>query len=186
MTNSLEALVASMKAAAEKATSGEWLLQYGDGDSPFESDDAIISREVQGFMAIAKIEGAHPDSGFDEAFQQEQQANAEFIAAWQPENALALIAALAQEEAYRKSAFITANLWRDKFVAAENRIAELEAAAVKPVKQSSDLKRFYSWLLANRCHDNDFCASAMEKVREYWAEKQTANIHAEGSDDGRF
>jgi hypothetical protein len=94
MTNSLEALIASMKAAAEKATSGEWLLQYGDGNSPFESDDAIISREVQGFMAIAKIEGAHPDSGFDEAFQQEQQANAEFIALAQPVNVLSLIAAL--------------------------------------------------------------------------------------------
>jgi hypothetical protein len=127
MSNNTEALIASMKAAAEKATSGEWLLQYGDGNSPFESDDAIISREVQGFMAIAKIEGAHPDSGFDEAFQQEQQANAEFIALAQPENVLTLIAALELAQTEREEFRQRLKLERAILSDADKRIAELVA-----------------------------------------------------------
>nr|WP_314520691.1 ead/Ea22-like family protein [uncultured Lelliottia sp.] len=89
--------------AAEKATHGEWLLKYGE-DS-FDGDDALIQCEVQGRIPVARIEGAHPESGFDADFQQEQQANAEFIAAANPATVLALL---------------------DELEAAEKRIAELE------------------------------------------------------------
>ncbi|ELI73373.1 ead/Ea22-like family protein, partial [Escherichia coli] len=72
----------ALREAAEKATCGEWSLEYGKGR--FDGDDALIHREVAGYIPICRIEGAHPESGFDEDFQMEQQANAEFIAAANP------------------------------------------------------------------------------------------------------
>lgn len=94
----------ALRLAAEKATCGVWSLEYGE--SRFNCDDALIHRDVVGYLPICRIEGAHPESGFDEDFQMEQQANAEFIAAANPATVLALLASLE---------------------AAEKRIAELEA-----------------------------------------------------------
>ncbi|EIX8807714.1 ead/Ea22-like family protein [Escherichia coli] len=102
-----------LRAKAEKATCGEWSLEYGE--SRFDGDDALIHREVAGYIPICKIEGAHPESGFDEDFQMEQQANAEFIAAANPATVLALLGELE---------------------AAKKRIAELEA---EPVSQAYKL-----------------------------------------------
>ncbi|MWE50659.1 DUF551 domain-containing protein [Escherichia coli] len=102
-----------LRAKAEKATCGEWSLEYGE--SLFDGDDALIHREVAGYIPICKIEGAHPESGFDEDFQMEQQANAEFIAAANPATVLALLGELE---------------------AAKKRIAELEA---EPVSQTYKL-----------------------------------------------
>ena len=79
----------ALRAKAEKATCGEWSLEYGK--SRFDGDDALIHREVAGYIPICRIEGAHPESGFDEDFQMEQQANAEFIAAANPATVLALL-----------------------------------------------------------------------------------------------
>lgn len=79
----------ALRDKAEKATCGEWSLEYGDGR--FDCDDALIHREVVGYLPICRIEGAHPESGFDEDFQMEQQANAEFIAAANPATVLALL-----------------------------------------------------------------------------------------------
>ncbi|EPJ6009418.1 ead/Ea22-like family protein [Escherichia coli] len=98
---------------AEKATSGVWSLEYGE--ERFDADDALIHREVVGYLPICRIEGAHPESGFDEDFQMEQQANAEFIAAANPATVLALLGELE---------------------AAKKRIAELEA---EPVSQTCKL-----------------------------------------------
>ncbi|HCP6518813.1 TPA: ead/Ea22-like family protein [Escherichia coli] len=78
-----------LREAAEKATCGEWSLEYGDGR--FDGDDALIHREVAGYIPICRIEGAHPESRFYEDFQMEQQANAEFIAAANPATVLALL-----------------------------------------------------------------------------------------------
>ncbi len=66
-----------------------WSLEYGE--SRFDCDDALIHRDVVGYLPICRIEGAHPESGFDEDFQMEQQANAEFIAAVNPATVLALL-----------------------------------------------------------------------------------------------
>ena len=104
-----------LRAKAEKATCGEWSLEYGE--SRFDGDDALIHREVAGYIPICKIEGAHPESGFDEDFQMEQQANAEFIAAANPATVLALLGELE---------------------AAKKRIAELEA---EPVSQTCKLNQ---------------------------------------------
>ncbi|EFC1662657.1 TPA: ead/Ea22-like family protein [Escherichia coli] len=103
----------ALRAKAEKATCGEWSLEYGE--SRFDGDDALIHREVAGYIPICRIEGAHPESGFDEDFQMEQQANAEFIAAANPATVLALLGELET---------------------AKKRIAELEA---EPVSQTCKL-----------------------------------------------
>nr|WP_250908900.1 ead/Ea22-like family protein [Escherichia coli] len=89
-----------MRAKAEKATCGEWSLEYGEGR--FDGDDALIHREVAGYIPICRIEGAHPESGFDEDFQIEQQANAEFIAAANPATVLALLDERERNQQYIK------------------------------------------------------------------------------------
>ncbi len=103
----------ALRAKAEKATCGEWSLEYGEGR--FDGDDALIHRKAAGYIPICRIEGAHPESGFDEDFQIEQQANAEFIAAANPDTVLALLGELET---------------------AKKRIAELEA---EPVSQAYNL-----------------------------------------------
>ncbi|MDU9584313.1 ead/Ea22-like family protein [Salmonella enterica] len=103
----------ALREAAEKATCGVWSLEYGE--ERFDAGDALIHREVVGYLPICRIEGAHPESGFDEDFQMEQQANAEFISAANPATVLALLGELE---------------------AAKKRIAELEA---EPVSQTCKL-----------------------------------------------
>ncbi len=90
----------ALREKAEKATCGVWSLEYGEGR--FDGDDALIHREVAGYLPICRIEGAHPESGFDEDFQMEQQANAEFIAAANPATVLALLDELERNQQYIK------------------------------------------------------------------------------------
>ncbi|EPB9232027.1 ead/Ea22-like family protein [Escherichia coli] len=90
----------ALREKAEKATSGVWSLEYGEGR--FDGDDALIHREDAGYIPICRIEGAHPESGFDEDFQMEQQANAEFIAAFNPKVALALLDERERNQQYIK------------------------------------------------------------------------------------
>ncbi|EGL9022790.1 ead/Ea22-like family protein [Escherichia coli] len=90
----------ALRAKAEKATCGEWSLEYGEGR--FDGDDALIHREAAGYIPICRIEGAHPESGFDEDFQIEQQANAEFIAAANPATVLALLDERERNQQYIK------------------------------------------------------------------------------------
>ncbi|ENL2081770.1 TPA: ead/Ea22-like family protein [Escherichia coli] len=90
----------ALRAKAEKATCGEWSLEYGEGR--FDGDDALIHREAAGYIPICRIEGAHPESGFDEDFQMEQQANAEFIAAASPVTVLALLDERERNQQYIK------------------------------------------------------------------------------------
>ncbi|HEI0689917.1 ead/Ea22-like family protein [Escherichia coli] len=108
----------ALREKAEKATCGVWSLEYGDGR--FDGDDALIHREAAGYIPICRIEGAHPESGFDEDFQMEQQANAEFIAAASPATVLALL---------------------DEREADKKRIAELEEREILLPERSSMLHR---------------------------------------------
>lgn len=110
----------ALRAKAEKATCGEWSLEYGDGR--FDGDDALIHREAAGYIPICRIEGAHPESGFDEDFQMEQQANAEFIAAANPATVLSLLGELET---------------------AKKRIAELEAEPVSQTYKLNELSGNY-------------------------------------------
>lgn len=91
----------ALREKAEKATCGVWSLEYGE--SRFNCDDALIHRDVVGYLPICRIEGAHPESGFDEDFQMEQQANAEFIAAANPATVLALLDERERNQQYIKS-----------------------------------------------------------------------------------
>ncbi|MBC0759359.1 ead/Ea22-like family protein [Escherichia coli] len=127
----------ALREAAEKATCGEWSLEYGEGR--FDGDDALIHREVVGYLPICRIEGAHPESGFDEDFQMEQQANAEFIAAANPATVLALLDELERNQQYIKrrdqeneEIALTVGKLRVELEAAEKRIAELEGGAFNP------------------------------------------------------
>ena len=117
--------LAQLRSVAERAACGRWELSF-----PCDSDSATIDREVEGFIPICVVEGAHPDGGYDEDFQSEQQANAEFIAAFHPAVALALLDEL--ESTKRDSA-----RWFKAFEKAvsvgaryEERIAELEGRTV--------------------------------------------------------
>ncbi|EMH3397629.1 ead/Ea22-like family protein [Escherichia coli] len=89
-----------LREKAEKATCGVWSLEYGE--ERFDAGDALIHREVVGYLPICRIEGAHPESGFDEDFQMEQQANAEFIAAANPATVLALLDERERNQQYIK------------------------------------------------------------------------------------
>ncbi|WP_250113906.1 ead/Ea22-like family protein [Escherichia coli] len=49
-----------LREKAEKATRGEWSLEYGE--NRFDGDDALIHREAAGYIPICRIEGAHPEA----------------------------------------------------------------------------------------------------------------------------
>ncbi|EBO5809090.1 ead/Ea22-like family protein [Salmonella enterica] len=122
----------ALRAKAEKATCGEWSLEYGE--ERFDAGDALIHREVVGYLPICRIEGAHPESGFDEDFQMEQQANAEFIAAFNPKVALALL-----DERERKQQYIKSRDQENEDIALTvGRLrVELEAAKKRMTEQSA-------------------------------------------------
>ncbi|HDH8818245.1 TPA: ead/Ea22-like family protein [Escherichia coli] len=121
----------ALRAKAEKATCGVWSLEYGE--SRFDCDDALIHREAAGYIPICRIEGAHPESGFDEDFQMEQQANAEFIAAANPATVLALLDERERNQQYIKSRdqenediALTVGKLRVELEAAENNLIDSE------------------------------------------------------------
>lgn len=76
--NDITALMATMKAAAEKASNGEWVKESGDG---WEATCSANDQANEGFI-IAHFEG--PDAA----------ENREFIQAANPANVLALVEAL--------------------------------------------------------------------------------------------
>ncbi|EPO1716330.1 ead/Ea22-like family protein [Escherichia coli] len=121
----------ALREAAEKATCGAWSLEYGE--ERFDAGDALIHREVVGYLPICRIEGAHPESGFDEDFQIEQQANAEFIAAANPATVLALLDELERNQQYIKrrdqeneEIALTVGKLRVELEAAENNLIDSE------------------------------------------------------------
>ncbi|HAM2446367.1 TPA: ead/Ea22-like family protein [Escherichia coli] len=122
----------ALREKAEKATCGVWTLEYGE--ERFDAGDALIHREVVGYLPICRIEGAHPESGFYEDFQMEQQANAEFIAAANPATVLALLDELERNQQYIKSRdqenediALTVGKLRVELEAAEKRNAKLQS-----------------------------------------------------------
>ncbi|MGQ6288768.1 ead/Ea22-like family protein [Serratia sp. IR-2025] len=106
-----------LKAAAMAATPGPWIS--GD-DSWSDGNHANIStadRYDSGIINIAQIDGGGSESGFDEPFSTEQQANARYITAANPAVILALLAELE---------------------AKDKRIAELEAKLATPVRLTDE------------------------------------------------
>ncbi|MDF7685906.1 ead/Ea22-like family protein [Escherichia coli] len=151
----------ALREAAEKATCGVWSLEYGE--ERFDGDDALIHREAAGYIPICRIEGAHPESGFDEDFQMEQQANAEFIAAANPATVLALLGELE---------------------AAEKRIAELESGS-----QAQKLVEAIIVAIENeqeRLFDEDYlmdskeCIDVIREEVKRWNDSRAAGIRIKG------
>lgn len=124
-----------LKAAAIAATPGPWIL---DDDSWSDGDHANISTEERydsGIINIAQVDGGGSESGFDEPFSIEQQANARFIAAANPAVVLELLAELE---------------------AKDKRIAELEVKLATPVRLS---QRYET---AGYCIDEHYCQEAAD------------------------
>ncbi|EIY7205930.1 ead/Ea22-like family protein [Escherichia coli] len=153
----------ALRAKAEKATCGEWSLEYGE--ERFDAGDALIHREVVGYLPICRIEGAHPESGFDEDFQMEQQANAEFIAAFNPKVALALL-----DERERNQQYI------------KRRDQENEEIALTVGKLRAELEAAENNLIDSECH----VAELEEALRDKQAlleasEKRNAKLQSENA-----
>ncbi|HBN0698197.1 TPA: ead/Ea22-like family protein [Escherichia coli] len=167
----------ALRAKAEKATCGVWSLEYGEGR--FDGDDALIHREVAGYIPICRIEGAHPESRFYEDFQMEQQANAEFIAAANPATVLALLDELERKQQYIKrrdqeneDIALTVGKLRVELEAAEKRIAELEAREILLPERSSMLHR--------TDFNEDYQTVMAYKVSEVIAAIRVAGIRIKG------
>ncbi|HAL1647113.1 TPA: ead/Ea22-like family protein [Escherichia coli] len=151
----------ALREKAEKATCGVWSLEYGE--ERFDAGDALIHREVVGYLPICRIEGAHPEGGFDEDFQMEQQANAEFITAANPATVLALLDELERNQQYIKR--------RDQ---------ENEEIALMVGKLRVDLEAAENNLIDSECH----VAELEEALRDKQAlleasEKRIAELEAE-------
>ena len=167
----------ALRAKAEKATCWAWSLEYGE--VRFDGDDALIHREAAGYIPICRIEGAHPESGFDEDFQMEQQANAEFIAAANPATVLYLLDELERNQQYIKrrdqeneDIALTVGKLRVELEAAEKRIAELEAREILLPERSSMLHR--------TDFNEDYHAVMAYKVSEVIAAIRDAGIRIKG------
>lgn len=169
----------ALREKAEKATCGVWSLEYGEGR--FDGDDALIHREVAGYIPICRIEGAHPESRFYEDFQMEQQANAEFIAAANPATVLALLDERERNQQYIKrrdqeneEIALTVGKLRVELEAANKRIAELEEREILLPERSSMLHR-------TDFHD-DYQTVMAYKVSEVIAAIRAAGIRIKGGE----
>ncbi|HFU7736911.1 TPA: ead/Ea22-like family protein [Escherichia coli] len=183
----------ALREKAEKATSGVWSLEYGE--ERFDADDALIHREVVGYLPICRIEGAHPESGFDEDFQTEQQANAEFIAAANPATVLALLDERERNQQYIKrrdqeneEIALTVGKLRVELEAAKKRIAELEA---EPVSQAYKLNELSGnspvtpdgWIsCSDRMPDKLIPVMVMYEDGEMWSAMWNGNRWDDGTE----
>ncbi|HGW1779332.1 TPA: ead/Ea22-like family protein [Klebsiella pneumoniae] len=144
-------LAQRMKAAAEKATPGEWWADevknegcYGSGDDCVEgfTSYAIYGSDGQTLFDSLNSDAACICEEYDGeghvAWDETAQRNAEFIALANPANVLALVEALekAQQHIARQEQILlnqdeSLSIRRGELEAAHQRIAELESRTVK-------------------------------------------------------
>ncbi|HED3886838.1 TPA: ead/Ea22-like family protein [Klebsiella pneumoniae] len=142
MTNITE-LAQRMKAAAEKATPGEWWADevknegcYGSGDDCVEgfTSYAIYGSDGQTLFDSLNSDAACICEEYDGeghvAWDETAQRNAEFIALANPANVLALVEALERKEEQRANWFQMAQKLGEDLDSAEKRIAELDPRTV--------------------------------------------------------
>ncbi|EPV9249054.1 ead/Ea22-like family protein, partial [Salmonella enterica subsp. enterica serovar Braenderup] len=120
----------ALREVAERATKGPWSL-FSDIDTKTFSIHTPRDKRCENVIKWG---------GFD--CQPNAEANAEFIAAFNPKVALALLDELEAETRYREGAFIACNRWHDKFreaddklAAAERRIEELERSETQLINE---------------------------------------------------
>ncbi|EBR0153057.1 ead/Ea22-like family protein [Salmonella enterica] len=120
----------ALREVAERATKGPWKV-FSDIDTKTFSIHTPRDKRCENVIKWG---------GFD--CQPNAEANAEFIAAFNPKVALALLDELEAETRYREGAFIACNRWHDKFreaddklAAAERRIEELERSETQLINE---------------------------------------------------
>lgn len=121
--------LSELKAAALAATPGPWIL---DDDSWSDGDNANVSTEERydgRIISIAQIEGGGSESGFDEPFSAEQQANARYITAANPAVVLALLADNEGMEQSLNIANDATRLWKERAKATESKLESVQAIA---------------------------------------------------------
>ncbi|EAC1131654.1 ead/Ea22-like family protein [Salmonella enterica subsp. enterica] len=99
----------ALREVAERATKGEWSVQFGD---EIYSTDGVENQQIAMVFSI------------------NDESDAEFIAAANPATVLALLDELETKEEQRANWFRMAQKLGEDLDAAERRIAELEARAV--------------------------------------------------------
>lgn len=143
MTTDITELAQRMKAAAEKATPGEWWADevknegcYGSGDDCVEgfTSYAIYGSDGQTLFYSLNSDAACISEEYDGewhvAWDETAQRNAEFIALANPANIRALVEALERKEEQRANWFQMAQKLGENLDTAEKRIAELESRTV--------------------------------------------------------
>ncbi|CAI2521432.1 ead/Ea22-like family protein [Serratia liquefaciens] len=140
--------LSELKAAAMAATPGPWTSLYDDWS---DGDDALISCESRdGMVAIAKIEGGGFESGYDEPFSSEQQANAAFIAAANPAAVLELLAERDADKKRITDLEAIATDYADKFQKAQDATKHLIIMNDKDKKRIAELDRSETQLIDER------------------------------------
>lgn len=146
MTTDITELAQSLKAAAEKATQGNWrAFQYHDGRCGIGG-------------------GHHDEIMVCEHISKERPHDAMFIALANPANVLALVEALEKAQTERDEFRNRLKLERSILEDADKRIAELESRTVKLPKPHAHL----IWIQAGHAPDDywdDVAVSHSEKDR---------------------
>lgn len=197
MTNTAEVqmkpvseLIASMKAAAEKATPGEWYSDHIDTDGTYGSgEDCREGWRAAGVYSekgdllldssnseVAIIREEYDEDGFI-AFDETGFKNAEFVVACRPENVLALIAALELKEEQRANWFQIAQRLGEEMDAAEKRIVELEASK-QPTNEVVDQVCLAAAEIHNRGNGvtDDKAQFIIDRIRGYLASASTVDL----------
>lgn len=160
MTKQLEALLAEMKVAAEKATPGLWEMEH---ENIWFTDADGCTKHL-----AYLYQGDDVDDGQD-------NDNTKFFALANPANVLALIAAL--EQSQREQDMLTdqfaVNISKehDKRTLAEKRIAELEASKLAmrlPGKMSPKMMRDVQMKSALGAYAASHLAGAYDLFQEFW------------------
>ena len=145
MTTDITELAQRMKAAAEKATQGEWWADevknegcYGSGDDCVEgfTSYAIYGSDGQTLFDSLNSDAACISEEYDGeghvAWDETAQRNAEFIALANPANVLALVEALEKAQSENTAGVAgMAESYETSISMLRSRIAELESRTVK-------------------------------------------------------
>ncbi|MCB3207549.1 ead/Ea22-like family protein [Klebsiella pneumoniae] len=182
MTTDITELAQRMKAAAGKATQGEWWADevknegcYGSGDDCVEgfTSYAIYGSDGQTLFDSLNSDAACICEEYDGeghvAWDETAQSNAEFIALANPNNVLALVEVLEKSEktseARREAIDRTHNMFvreRDRANAAEEALEKAQQRIGKLEKKLTDHKRMNQEMAKAMLTPNDSDAAGME------------------------
>ena len=161
--NDITALMATMKAAAEKASNDDWVKESGDG---WEATCSANDQANGGFI-IAHFEG--PDAA----------ENREFVQAASPANVKTLVEAL--EKAQR------ANAAQDDHInQQQDRIDQLEKGHQEAAKQINSWRRLAKQNIDEREKDISELEAARQRIAELESRTVTVKLPAACADDEYF